>query len=54
LTKPGKKLLVKVTFWLVAEIALSFVGLDDFANYSEYIFERHHLVAIGKINTKNI
>ena len=32
------KLLFKLTIWLVAEIVLNLVGLDDMADYSEFIF----------------
>ncbi len=41
-----KKLLVKVTLWLAFEIWLNFMGLDDVADYSEYIFERHVILLI--------
>ncbi len=39
-----KKLLVKTTLWLVAEIWLNFLGIDNLADYSEFIFERHVIV----------
>jgi hypothetical protein len=39
-----KKLLVRATLWLVFEICLNFIGLDDVADYSEFIFERHVIV----------
>ena len=35
-----KKLLVKTTLWLVAEIWFNFLGIDDLADYSEFIFEK--------------
>ncbi|HEY9635306.1 MAG TPA: hypothetical protein V6D14_18025 [Coleofasciculaceae cyanobacterium] len=35
-----KKRWVKVTFWLVTEIILNLVGLDNLADYSEFIFEQ--------------
>ena len=38
-----KKLLLQTTIWLVTEIAFSQVGLDDLADYSEYIFEKNYL-----------
>lgn len=44
-----KKLLVRVSFWLVTEILFNCVGLDDLADYSEFIFERNSVV-ISKIN----
>ena len=39
--KHWKKLLLRTTLWLVAEIYLNFLGIDDLADYSEFIFERH-------------
>ena len=36
-----KNFLVKITLWLIAEIWLGYVGMDDLADYSEFIFERH-------------
>ena len=39
-----KRLLVKIIIWLTAEIALNLVGLDDLADYSEFIFEKHVIV----------
>lgn len=38
--KLKKNTLLKVMVWVVAEILLNFIGLDDLADYSEYIFER--------------
>lgn len=34
-----QKLLVKLTIWLTLEIVLSLMGLDNIADYSEFIFE---------------
>jgi hypothetical protein len=39
-----KKLLVRTTLWLAVELWLNFLGLDDVADYSEFIFERHVIV----------
>ena len=36
----GKKPIAKILIWLVAEILLSFLGLDDLADYDEFIYER--------------
>jgi hypothetical protein len=33
-----KKLLFNFAFWLITELLLNLVGLDDLANYSEFIF----------------
>ncbi len=40
----GKKLLLKTVVWLVAEILLNFLGLDNLADYSEFIFDRDVVV----------
>ena len=32
------ELLYKLTVWLLAEIVLNLMGLDDMADYSEFIF----------------
>lgn len=39
-----KKLLLKTTLWLVAEICFNFLGIDDLVDYSEFIFERPEIV----------
>lgn len=44
-----KKLLVKTTFWLVAEIWFGFLGIDNFADYSEFVFERYEIVQLQNI-----
>ena len=33
-----KKLLARTTLWLVLEILFNFLGLDNLADYSEFIF----------------
>ena len=38
-----KKLLMRTTFWLVAEVSLNFLGLDAMADYSEFVFERNSI-----------
>lgn len=35
-----KKMWVKAAFWLVTEIILNLLGLDNLADYSEFIFEQ--------------
>jgi hypothetical protein len=35
----------KILTWLVAEIVLNAVGLDTLADYSEFVFEHHPLMA---------
>ena len=36
-----QKPLTKIIIWLAAEILLTFMGLDDLADYSEFIFEKN-------------
>lgn len=40
-----KKLFVKVTAWLAAEIILNLLGLDNLADYSEFIYEQEVAVS---------
>jgi hypothetical protein len=35
-----KKLLLTTTIWLVTEIILNLLGLDNLADYSEFVFGR--------------
>lgn len=35
-----KKLLWTTTFWLITEIVLNLLGLDNLADYSEFVFAR--------------
>ena len=35
-----RQLLVKLLMWFVAEVVLSYVGLDNLADYSEYLKEQ--------------
>jgi hypothetical protein len=36
-----KKLLLTTTIWLVTEIILNLLGLDNLADYSEFVFGRN-------------
>ncbi|QUY45414.1 hypothetical protein [Acaryochloris marina] len=38
------QLLVSLSLWLLAELVLNLVGIDDLVDYSEYLFERHAIV----------
>ncbi|HEY9727646.1 MAG TPA: hypothetical protein V6D50_14440 [Chroococcales cyanobacterium] len=44
-----KKVFVKTTIWLVTEIVLNLVGLDNLADYSEFIFE-HDTAVFSYLN----
>lgn len=34
-----KNNLIKISIWIFAEIVLNFVGIDDLADYSEFVFD---------------
>ncbi|MDJ0532955.1 MAG: hypothetical protein QNJ70_10755 [Xenococcaceae cyanobacterium MO_207.B15] len=36
------KLLLKLTIWLVLEIVLNLMGIDNIVDYSEYIFTHNN------------
>ena len=39
-----RKLLTGIAIWLAAEISLSSLGLDDLADYGEFLFDRRAMV----------
>lgn len=41
------KLIVKLAVWLAMEVILSVIGLDDLADYGEYIFRRSDVMLDG-------
>jgi hypothetical protein len=40
-----KKALFEIASWLIAEVILNLVGLDNLANYSEFIFAKESIIA---------
>jgi hypothetical protein len=38
-----KQLLIRAAVWGVAELLLTLMGLDDLADYNEYVFQNHSL-----------
>ncbi|NET54941.1 MAG: hypothetical protein F6K47_01665 [Symploca sp. SIO2E6] len=40
-----QRVCIKVTTWLAAEIILNLLGLDNLADYSEFIFDKEVLIA---------
>ncbi len=40
MNRQWKTILVKASFWLVTEIILNLLGLDNLADYSEFLFEK--------------
>ena len=45
----GRHHVLRFGIWLVAEVLLNAYGLDNLADYSEYLFERHHGVAGAQV-----
>ena len=43
------KLLLKLTIWSILEIMLTFLGLDDIADYGEFIFSNDRLITLSNI-----
>ena len=41
------KSIAKTVIWLAAEILLNFLGIDDLADYSEFVFENNALLLLG-------
>ena len=39
-----KKLILRASAWLLLEVSLSYLGLDNMADYSEFIFQRNSIV----------
>jgi len=51
LSKYQKVLVVRLFLWLVTEISLGAIGLDNMADYSEFVFDEKritHFSLIGK------
>lgn len=42
-----KQVLIKTVAWFVAEVVLNLAGLDNLADYSEFVFEQHADSTIG-------
>ncbi len=39
-----QKMVVKITVWVVAEIILNLIGLDNLANYTEFVYEQDMVI----------
>ncbi|MGD2180548.1 hypothetical protein [Lusitaniella coriacea] len=46
MSKHWKKAIAKIVVWIALEILLTILGLDDLADYSEFVLERNHLPSI--------
>ena len=42
-----KQSLSRIIVWVAAEVILNCVGLDDLADYSEFVFERNTINTIA-------
>jgi hypothetical protein len=42
-----KDLLIKIVIWLAAEILLSLLGVDNLADYGEFIFSKETSILVG-------
>ncbi|MDJ0844764.1 MAG: hypothetical protein QNJ08_11055 [Crocosphaera sp.] len=45
-----KKLLTRLFLWLLFEISLTCLGLDDLADYGEFIFERNLMNSMSSVD----
>ncbi len=45
-----KKLVIRLFLWLLFEISLTCLGLDDLADYGEFIFERNFINAMSSVD----
>ena len=48
-----RMLLTKFAIWLAAEVVLSLFGLDNFADYSEYLFRPRSELAIAIVSPQS-
>ena len=46
-----KKLLLETSIWFIAEIILSLIGIDDLADYSEFLLEQKSVAIIDRVMT---
>lgn len=42
-----KQLFIKTATWLIAEVVLNLAGLDNLADYSEFVFDQNSASSIG-------
>lgn len=45
------KISAKVAFWLAAEIVFNCIGIDDLADYGEFVFKTKLLVNLNYVYT---
>ena len=39
-----KKLFLSLGYWLIAELCFNFLGIDDVADYTEFISEQNRII----------
>ncbi len=44
----------KIVLWLIVEITLTILGLDDLADYSEFIFEQQAVLIRSDVSQLNL
>lgn len=45
-----KKLFAQIILWLVAEVILNLLGLDNLADYGEFVFDKEAIVSAVVFN----
>lgn len=43
-----QNLIIKIVIWLTAEVLLTFLGLDDLADYGEFIYRQPTLISMSQ------
>jgi hypothetical protein len=46
--KQWQKRLITILIWIVAEIFLNFLGLDNLADYSEFVFQKNEIIFVSQ------
>lgn len=44
-----RQLVIELCLWLTAEMLLGFLGLDDLADYGEYLKEDNSIVLLSRV-----
>ena len=47
-----QKLFFKLFFWILVEVFLNVIGLDDMADYSEFVFTYPEIIPMTKLESK--
>lgn len=48
--RPLPRSLVRIIVWVVAEALLSFLGLDEYADMGEWVFERNQGAGVEQVS----